>query len=101
MPGPVDVYKRPIRWGSVVYDYEGTLTNILACFEPRVLLPWQNTEGMRTKVIALPLNEIGWENVTAVTVEEGKGCAERREGDSPEDCLSNDASPAWLCFMDS
>jgi hypothetical protein len=56
---------------------------------------------MCTKVIALPLNEIGWENVTAVAVKEGKGCAERREGDPPEDSLSNDASPAWLCFVDS
>lgn len=85
----------------MVFDYEGTLTNILAGFEPRVLLPWEDTEGMRTKVITLPLDEIGWENVTAVAIEEGKGCAERREGDSPEDGLSNNASPTWLCFMDS
>jgi hypothetical protein len=81
--------------------YGGTLTNILARFEPRILLPWKDTEGMRTKVIALPLNEIGWENVTAVAVEEGKCCAERRDGGSPEDSLSNDAAPAWLCFVDS
>lgn len=56
---------------------------------------------MRTKVIALTLNEISWENVAAVAVEEGKGRAECREGNSPEDCLSNDTSPAWLCFVDS
>lgn len=86
---------------KAAYDYNGTLTNILASFEPRVLLPWEDTEGMRAEVIALPLNEIGWENVTAVAVEEGKGCAERRDGDSPEDSLSNDAAPAWLCFVDS
>ncbi len=56
---------------------------------------------MRAKVIALPLNKIGWEKVTAVAVEEGKGCAECREGYAPERGLSNDASPAWLCFVDS
>jgi len=54
-----------------------------------------------TKVIALSLDEIGWENVTAVPVEEGKCCAERREGDAPEDTLSNNPSPARLCFVDS
>ncbi len=56
---------------------------------------------MRTKVVALPLNKIGWEKVTAVAVEESKGCAECREGDSPEGGLGNDASPPWLCLMDS
>lgn len=83
------------------YDYEATLTNILAGFEPCVLLPWEDTECMRTKVIALPLNETGWEYVTAVAVEEGKGCAECRGGDSPEHGLSNNASPAGLCLVDS
>ena len=56
---------------------------------------------MRTKVIALPLNEIRWEYVAAVAVEEGKSRAECREGNSPEDGLSNDTSPARLCFVDS
>jgi hypothetical protein len=56
---------------------------------------------MRTEVIALSLDEIGWENFAAVTIEKGKGCAERREGDTPESGLGNDASPTWLCFMDS
>jgi len=84
-----------------VSHHWGTLTNILASFEPRVLLPWEDTEGMRTKVVALPLNKIGWEKVTAVAVEESKGCAECREGDSPEGGLGNDASPPWLCLMDS
>jgi hypothetical protein len=79
----------------------GTLTNILAGFEPRILLPWKDTEGMRTKVIALPLNEIGWEKVAAVAVEEGKGCAECGEGNPPESGLGDDTPPAWLCFVDS
>jgi hypothetical protein len=56
---------------------------------------------MRAKVIALRLYEIGGENFTAVPVEEGKGCAERRDGDTPEGGLSNDPSPARLCCMDS
>jgi len=81
--------------------YGGTLTNILAGFEPRILLPWEDTEGMRTKVIALPLNEVGWKEVTAVAVEEGKGCAECGERNSPEGGLSDDTSPAWLRFVDS
>lgn len=85
----------------MVYDYEGKLTNILAGFEPRVLLAWKDAEGMRTEVIALPLNEISWENIAAIAVEEGKGCAECRDGNSPENGLSNDTSPAWLCFVDS
>jgi hypothetical protein len=53
-----------------------------------------------TKVIALRLDEIGRENVAAVAVEEGKCCAERREGDTPEGTLSNNPSPAGLCFVD-
>jgi hypothetical protein len=81
--------------------YERTLTNILAGFEPRILPPWLDTEGVRAKVIALPLNEIGWEKFTAVAVEERKGCAECREGYSPEGSLSNDTPPAWLRFVDS
>ena len=56
---------------------------------------------MRTKVIALRLNEIGWKDLTAVAVKECKGCAERRGGDTPEDGLSDDSSPAWLRFMNS
>jgi hypothetical protein len=100
VPSPVDVYERPIRWEIVCTRWE-RLTNIFAGPEPPVLLPWQDTEGMRTKVIPLCLYEIGWENVTAVPVEEGKGCGESGEGDTPEDALSNDPSPAWLCFVDS
>jgi len=56
---------------------------------------------MRTKVIALCLYKIGWENVTAVPVEEGKGCAECRDRYTPEGGLSDDPSPAWLCSVDS
>ena len=81
--------------------YGETLTNILASFEPRILLPWKDTEGMRTKVIPLPLNDIGGEKITTVAIEEGEGCAECRAGGSPEGGLSNDTSPAWLCFVDS
>lgn len=80
--------------------FKETLTNILASFEPRIFLPWEDTEGMRTKVIALTLNDIGWEKITAVAIEEGKGCAECRAGYSPEGGLSNDTSPAWLRFVD-
>jgi hypothetical protein len=54
-----------------------------------------------TKVIALRLDEIGWENVTAVPVEEGKCRAERRNGDTPEGSLSVNPPPARLCFVDS
>ena len=56
---------------------------------------------MRTKVIALCLYKIGWENITAIPVEEGKSCAECRNGDTPEGGLSDDPSPSWLCFVDS
>ena len=81
--------------------YVGTLTNILAGFEPRILLSREDTERMCTEVIALALDEIGWEKVTAVAVEEGKSCAECGEGDPPEGGLSNDTTPAWLRFVDS
>jgi hypothetical protein len=56
---------------------------------------------MRTKVIALSLYKIGWENVTAVPVEERKGCAECRDRYAPEGGLSDDPPPARLCFVDS
>jgi hypothetical protein len=56
---------------------------------------------VRAKVVALRLKEVGWDYFTAVAVEEGKRRAERRGGDTPEDSLRNDASPAWLCSVDS
>jgi uncharacterized protein YbaR (Trm112 family) len=76
------------------------LTDVLACPEPRIFLAWEDTEGMRTKVVALPLNEVSRYYFTAIPVEEGKCRAERRSGDTPEDGLGNYASPAWLCSMD-
>ena len=79
---------------------KNALTDVLACPEPRVFLAWEDTEGVRTKVVALPLNKVGWHYFTAVAVEEGKCRAERRSRDTPEDGLGNYASPAWLCSMD-
>ena len=55
---------------------------------------------MRTEVVTLRLQDVGWENFTAIAIEEGKGCAECGSGDTPEHCLSNDTSPAWLGFVD-
>jgi hypothetical protein len=78
-----------------------SLTDVLACLEPRVLLAWEDTEGVRAEVVALRLKEVCGDYFTAIAVEEGKCRAERRGGDTPENGLRNDASPAWLCFVDS
>lgn len=78
-----------------------SLTDVLACPEPRVLLAWEDTEGVRAKVVALRLKEVGRNYFTAVAVEESKCSAECRGRDTPEGGLRNDPSPARLCFMDS
>ena len=51
---------------------------------------------MRTEVVALSLDKVCGDNFRAVTVEEGKGGAERGSRDTPEDGLRDDTSPAGL-----
>ena len=77
----------------------GILTDIFARLESCVLLAWENTESVRTEVVALRLQEVSWENFTEITIEEGKGCAECGSRDTPEHCLSAHTSPARLGFV--
>ena len=70
--------------------------NVLARLEPLVLLSGADTEGVGTKVVALGLDEVGGQSLGAVAVEERQGGGVGRDGDTPEDGLSNDAPPAGL-----
>jgi len=47
------------------------------------------------------LKQVGWNDLTPVTIKEGKSSAESGSGDTPENSLSDDTPPAWLSFVDS
>lgn len=49
----------------------------------------------------LPLEDVRRDDLRAVSIEERKRSAERRGGDTPEDSLSDDSSPAGLSVVDS
>ena len=51
---------------------------------------------LTTEEVSLSLDEVGGEGLGSVTVEEGEGGGEGRDGDTPEGGLSNDSSPSWL-----
>ena len=65
-----------------------------------VLLSRKDTERVSTKVVTLSLEDVGGDDLAPVTVQEGKGCREGRSGDTPEDCLGDDAPPARLSLVD-
>lgn len=44
----------------------------------------------------MSLDKVGGEGLGTVTVKEGEGGSERRDGDTPEGRLGNDSPPAWL-----
>ena len=98
-PRPVQLIsvERAVR--NMARYNEGILTNILARLEFCVLLAWENTESVCTEVVALRLQYIGWENFTSISIEEGKGCAESGNRDTPEHCLSAHTSPTRLGFV--
>lgn len=48
----------------------------------------------------LSLQDICGNDFTSVAVKERQSCAERRGGDTPEDSLGDNASPAWLSLVD-
>lgn len=48
----------------------------------------------------LRLEDVRRNDLRAVAVEEGKRSAERRSGDTPEDSLGDDSSPAGLRLVD-
>ena len=56
---------------------------------------------LRVVASHLCLKQVGGNNSTAVPVEESESGAEGRGGDTPEDSLSDDAPPSWLCLVDS
>lgn len=49
--------------------------------------------GMSSKVITLGLDEVGGENFTGVTIEEGEGRAEGGNGNTQFDSGTNNFSP--------
>jgi hypothetical protein len=75
-------------------------TDIFAGLESLVFFAWQDLEGVGTKVVTLSLEEVGRDNLAPVTVEEGQCSAEGGCGDTPEDGLCDDTSPAGLSLVD-
>ena len=55
---------------------------------------------MGTKVVTLGLEEVGRDDLAAVTIEEGKSGAECGGGDTPEDGLSDNSPPTGLGLVD-
>ena len=60
----------------------------------------KNAEGVGTKVVTLSLEEVSGEQLATVTVEEGESGGECGGGDTPEDGLSDHATPALLSVVD-
>ena len=48
----------------------------------------------------MSLEEVSGDNLAPVTIEEGKSSGESGGGDTPEDGLGDDATPAGLCLVD-
>ena len=70
--------------------------NVLASLKSGVLLSREDMEGVGTEVVMLSLEDVGRNDLTPVTVQEGKGRREGRSGDAPENGLSDDTPPARL-----
>lgn len=70
--------------------------DVLALLHVVVLESGHDTEGVGTEVVALGLDEVGGEGVSAVAVKEREGGGERRDGDTPEGRLGDDAAPSGL-----
>jgi hypothetical protein len=77
------------------------LTNIFPSLEILVLLAWKYLESVGTEVVALSLQQVSGYYLTPVSVEEGQSSAESGRWDTPEDSLSDYASPARLGGVDS
>ena len=58
-------------------------------------------QGSVSWYIYLSLQEVGRDDLTPIAIEEGQGGAESGGGDTPEDSLSDDSSPARLSLVDS
>ena len=57
--------------------------------------------GVGTEVVALCLEEVGWESSAAVAVEVGESGGEAGDGESELDGGGDDAAPGGLGFFDS
>jgi hypothetical protein len=56
---------------------------------------------LTTEEVSLSLDKVGGEGLGSVTVEEGEGGGEGRDGDTPESGLGNDSPPSWLSLGNS
>jgi len=60
----------------------------------------EDLPGVGTEVVTLGLEEVGGEDLGAVSVEEGEGGGEGRGGDAPKSGLGDDAAPSRLGLVD-
>ena len=75
--------------------------DVLVSLKRGILLSGEDAEGMGTEVIALSLEDVGRDDLTPVTVQEGEGRRESRSRNTPENSLSDDTPPARVCQADS
>jgi hypothetical protein len=64
------------------------------------LLAWDDSESVGTKVVSLSLDQGSGQLIGSVTVEEGQGGGEGRDGDTPQGGLSDNSPPSGLGLLD-
>jgi len=74
--------------------------DVFAGLKLGVFLSGEDTESVGTEVVTLSLEDIGRNDLAPVTVQEGESCREGRGGNTPENCLSDDAPPTGLSLVD-
>lgn len=59
-----------------------------------------DAECVRTKIIPLSLQQVGWQVLGAVTIVEAQSSAEGRDRDTPESALADHVPPSALRLLD-
>lgn len=74
--------------------------NILVEGQLLALLAGDDSEGVGTEVVSLGLDQGSGQLLSSVTVEEGQGGGEGRDGDTPQGGLGDDSPPSGLGVLD-
>lgn len=57
--------------------------DVLSCLKLGILLSGEDTEGVSTEVVTLSLEDVGGDDLTPITVQEGKSRREGGSGNTP------------------
>lgn len=88
------------RRGHITATASPVDVDILALGEVVVGALGLDAEGVSAEVVALRLEQVGREALSAVTIVEAEGSAERRRRNTPEGHLADNISPAVLGVVD-